>query len=311
MNRSPRVVAAALLCLALGGCAAPGGPAPRAAGPPSSPAVALPAGAPSVGSPVPAATPGGLGPSAAPRPTARGAPGPASALPRGPAGSATASASTATAAPGVIVTAGPGGSEGPGSTPRPPTPAEAALLVLRSTVQFVTVGPRDPALVGQGSWYEAVSVAAGVQVRVRIGWDDCAAGCLHAHTWTYLVDARGSVTLQAQAGDPLPPQPPGVAGFVMAGPVCPVESYPPDPACLDRPLAGASLLVLDATGGQVARVVAGPVGGYLVPLPPGRYRLAPQPVPGLLGRPPALDVEVAADATGPIRLDVVYDTGIR
>ncbi len=165
--------------------------------------------------------------------------------------------------------------------------------------------------VGQSSWYEALAIAGGVQVKVWIGWDDCPAGCLHHHIWTYLVDTRGTITLVGQSGDPLPAQPVGVAGFVMAGPVCPLERNPPDLACADRPVPGATLVVLDAAGTVVARVSAGATGGYLVELPPGQYRLVPQPVPGLLGRPQPLAFRVAADATGPLRLDVEYDTGIR
>jgi len=60
-----------------------------------------------------------------------------------------------------------------------------------------------------------------------------------------------------------------VGGQVTAGPVCPVVQNPPDAACEDRPVAGALLLILDATGRQFTDIVADSAGRFDVRLPDG------------------------------------------
>lgn len=104
--------------------------------------------------------------------------------------------------------------------------------------------------------------------------------------------------------------PPGieVSATVHAGPTCPVESDPPDPACADRPVAGAHQLILDADGDEVADVTTTPQGTFTVELAPGDYTLVPQPVDGLLGTADPQPFTVGSD---PVELDVTYDTGIR
>lgn len=101
-----------------------------------------------------------------------------------------------------------------------------------------------------------------------------------------------------------------IDGIVLSGPVCPVESVSPDPSCADRPVSGAVLVVEAAGGGEVARVASGPDGTFRLRLPPGSYRLVPQPVDGLLGTAGPMDLVVPAGQ--PISdLVVGYDTGIR
>lgn len=100
-----------------------------------------------------------------------------------------------------------------------------------------------------------------------------------------------------------------VSGYVHAGPVCPVETTPPDPSCADRPVADAVILVRDAAGDIVGEARSGVAGTFSVDLPPGSYSLVPQPVDGLLGTAGELEVVVA---DGPLPgLDFAYDTGIR
>ena len=84
----------------------------------------------------------------------------------------------------------------------------------------------------------------------------------------------------------------GIVGTAVAGPVCPVER-PGDPACAPRPVAGATILIRDATGADVATIVTDAAGRFQVALPPGVYTVAGQPVEGLMGNPAPLDVEVA------------------
>jgi hypothetical protein len=101
----------------------------------------------------------------------------------------------------------------------------------------------------------------------------------------------------------------GIGGTATAGPVCPVERIPPDPACAPRPVPGAVLVIRDSTGHEVARATTAADGKFLVPVAPGTYVAEPQPVQGLMGGAPPQDVTVSAGATATI--DVVYDTGIR
>jgi hypothetical protein len=100
-----------------------------------------------------------------------------------------------------------------------------------------------------------------------------------------------------------------IEGYVHAGPVCPVETDPPDPACADRPVEGAVLLITDREDVTVATVTSDAEGRFTLALPPGAYRLVPQAVEGLLGTAPSEDFTVASGAT--TTLDVAYDTGIR
>ncbi len=98
-----------------------------------------------------------------------------------------------------------------------------------------------------------------------------------------------------------------VEGFVHAGPTCPIESDPPDPACADRPVPDAVLVVVDAAGGEVASLRTDPDGRFRVELPAGTFTIVPQPVEGLLGTPGDVSITVPVDG----RIDIAYDTGIR
>jgi hypothetical protein len=99
----------------------------------------------------------------------------------------------------------------------------------------------------------------------------------------------------------------GISGVALAGPVCPVER-PGDPACAPRPVAGATILIRDGTGADVATIVTDAAGRFRIPLPPGVYTVIGQPVEGLMGNPGPVDVDVGeADVT----IELSYDTGIR
>jgi len=101
-----------------------------------------------------------------------------------------------------------------------------------------------------------------------------------------------------------------VTGRATAGPVCPVERNPPDPACAERPVAGAVLIVQSASGADVARTTTDQSGRFSLSLPPGAYRLVPQPVAGLMGGARPIEFQVKAGQRLP-PLEVSYDTGIR
>lgn len=112
----------------------------------------------------------------------------------------------------------------------------------------------------------------------------------------------------APAPDASPP-PDGVTltGVALAGPVCPVQQFPPDPACDDRPVPEAVGVVETPDGEEVARFSTGADGRFTVVLAPGVYVLIPQAVEGLLGTAAPVNLEVPT--TGPVTL--LYDTGIR
>lgn len=219
----------------------------------------------------------------------------------------------------------PGPSDGgPGASPSPPvggpvtTPEEAAALVIASDPRFADVIPFDPDLIGQAAWWTAEPAADGFIVTIRLGWGDCQAGCIDEHTWRYSVTTAGEVALLSEEGDKLPPG--GVVdgtadtgevfGRATAGPTCPVVQNPPDPACADRPIEGAVIVVRAASGSEVARVTTAADGLFSLELPGGTYILEPQPVEGLMGT--AAPVEVTVEPGGaPVLVDVPYDTGIR
>ena len=99
-----------------------------------------------------------------------------------------------------------------------------------------------------------------------------------------------------------------VSGVALAGPVCPVETDPPDPACVPRPVVDAIVLAVSGSG-ETVESRTGADGSFRIVLTPGRYEIAAQSVEGLMGIPPPLVIEVLEE---PLDLGVLmYDTGIR
>ncbi len=79
--------------------------------------------------------------------------------------------------------------------------------------------------------------------------------------------------------------------------------------CPDRPYE-AELTILDGLGREVATAHSDAAGSYRIALAPGRYRVVPQPPPGLpLPRGEAVDVTVPPGRF--VTLDISYDSGIR
>ena len=109
---------------------------------------------------------------------------------------------------------------------------------------------------------------------------------------------------------PAPASTTTIRGVALAGPTCPVVTQPPDPACDDRPVAGAEIEVRNAAGESVARVTTAEDGSFSVVVSAGRYELQPQPVEGLLGTASQVEV-VVLEGVDPDPVTVVYDTGIR
>ncbi len=220
------------------------------------------------------------------------------------------------------------GSSGPSAavpTPTPTrepvtTPEGAVAAVIATEPRLTGIGPLDPDLIGQSSWYE-VMPASGVGaflVSIRVGWGDCPAGCINQHEWLYAVQPDGTAVLQSEGGDPVPPDAwpsPGGDGrtgmmiTATAGPTCPVVTDPPDPGCADKVVPGAVVVVRDSAGGEVARATLDAQGFAFVEVPAGGYVVEPQPVDGLMGTAEPTSVTVVDGTATPVTLG--YDTGIR
>jgi hypothetical protein len=208
----------------------------------------------------------------------------------------------------------------PSAAPTPTTISSAeaaAAVVIASDARFAGLQAQDPNLIGQCCSWTAAPTADGYDVTIEIGWGDCPAGCIDRHQWFYSVATDGTIKLDRENGPSLPagvPGPvdgttggPGIRGIATAGPVCPVVTQN-DPNCADRPVAGATVHVFDATGLEVATLETDATGSFVVTLPPGRYRVQADAVEGLMGTAPPADVTVGA-ALSVVQL--VYDTGIR
>jgi hypothetical protein len=226
----------------------------------------------------------------------------------------------------VVVLAGCAGAASgtrPGSTPEPQsvrTSAQAVARVVATEPRLTGIAPFDTGLIGQSSWY-TVEPASGVGafvVTVQVGWGDCPAGCINEHNWVFAVAPDGAVSMVSESGPAVPadawPSPvgadaTGIGGITVAGPVCPVETVPPDPACAPRPVAGAVLVIRDGAGSEVARTTTEADGSFFAELPAGDYVVEPQPVEGLMGTAAALEVTVVDGIAAQVQLD--YDTGIR
>ena len=97
----------------------------------------------------------------------------------------------------------------------------------------------------------------------------------------------------------------------MAGPVCPVETDPPDPSCAPRPVPNAPIAVTRAEGSDevVAEGATDAEGRVTLAVPVGDYLVTAGAVEGLVGAPEPVVVSVLADLT--IEVPIAYDTGIR
>ena len=229
-------------------------------------------------------------------------------------------ASTPTPTPGGQPTPSPLPSSSPSPSPAPvgevSSAAQAAALVFASDERYARMSPLRSDMVGQSAWYEAYADSDGFTVAITIGSGDCQAGCIDRHTWTYHVDTDGTITLVADEGDPVEYSPPAGNGapvtlrvILNAGPVCPVEQTPPDPACAPRAVANAEVIVRATDGSTVATGLSNAEGVVIFEIPEGAYFVEAAPVEGLMGTPDAQAFSaVGGDGVG---LLMGYDTGIR
>ena len=99
----------------------------------------------------------------------------------------------------------------------------------------------------------------------------------------------------------------GVRGVVTAGPRCPVQAGPPDPACDDLPVPARLTLQRGDAGAVVARGQAGDDGTFVIKIAPGRYTLSAASSKAMSCSPQ--QVTVTADQITDVHVDC--DTGIR
>ena len=204
------------------------------------------------------------------------------------------------------------------------TEADAVARVVEHEPRFAGIRARDAGVVGQAAWYD-VAAASGVGayiVTMRVGWGDCPSGCIEEHTWTYAVLPDGEVKLQSEGGSTVPPDAwPGPAAggggsiqtglhiTAVAGPTCPVETVPPDPACAPRPVPGVSVAIFDDAGNEKGALVLDAAGEGFLAVERGTYIVNGQGAAGLMNGPEAQRVEVEDGRVTDVEL--MYDTGIR
>ena len=130
--------------------------------------------------------------------------------------------------------------------------------------------------------------------------------------------APGPSTIATPATEPTPfastpsAAHPTITGHLLAGPTCPVETVPPNPACKPRPVVGATVIATDVAGHEVARVVSDEAGYFWLALAAGTYRLTPQPTSDpMLRAPGSKVVSLGGGSPDTAVVDFLYDTGIR
>ena len=99
----------------------------------------------------------------------------------------------------------------------------------------------------------------------------------------------------------------GISGVVLAGPTCPVERDPPDPACADKPIA-TNINVSRAGSTQIfAQTKSNASGEFSFSLPPGDYVVSGggNPLPRCNDTPATVGPGVYT------RMTLGCDTGIR
>jgi hypothetical protein len=100
-----------------------------------------------------------------------------------------------------------------------------------------------------------------------------------------------------------------ITGRLVAGPICPVETNPPDPDCAPRPVPDTEVIATLSDGTEL-RIVSSLDGTFRIALPPGEVvitfavdeasMLAPDPITATIVANQTLDLG-----------DLTYDTGIR
>ncbi len=100
-----------------------------------------------------------------------------------------------------------------------------------------------------------------------------------------------------------------ITGRLVAGPTCPVETDPPDPACAPHAVPDAEVVVSLTDGGEI-RTHSDQDGAFRVMIPPGEATITFGAVDGLMAGPDPVTVGIAANQQLELGY-IAYDTGIR
>lgn len=100
-----------------------------------------------------------------------------------------------------------------------------------------------------------------------------------------------------------------ITGRLVAGPTCPVETDPPDPACAPSAVPRAEIVVVSTDGVEI-RTRSGQDGTFRIAVPPGEITITFAEVEGLMIAPEAITASVETNQTLDLS-DLFYDTGIR
>lgn len=124
-------------------------------------------------------------------------------------------------------------------------------------------------------------------------------------TATTSVSTTGTTTI---GGGGIAPYHSGIRGTVMAGPTCPVERNPPDPACADRPLQTTVTVFRTVDMAHAIAVTTSDASGaFEVTLSPGEYVVAA----GQSTLPRCTQTPATVGPSGYTKVVVSCDTGIR
>jgi len=112
--------------------------------------------------------------------------------------------------------------------------------------------------------------------------------------------------------DPVDESAAAILVIALAGPTCPVETIPPDPACKARYVAEAAIdLWAGEQQGDTGTLIStrtDSIGVAVFFVPAGEYELVPGSVTGIVGTPDPQPVTVGS---GTAVVNLAYDTGIR
>jgi hypothetical protein len=120
--------------------------------------------------------------------------------------------------------------------------------------------------------------------------------------------AGGTSTGSGSSGGGIAPYQSGIEGTVLAGPTCPVERNPPDPACADRPLATGVSVSHKGSTDVFATTQSNAQGVFKISLPPGQYTVTAGSGSML---PRCNPVDATVGPSGYAQVAVSCDTGIR
>ena len=152
-----------------------------------------------------------------------------------------------------------------------------------------------------------------------VDWVACTADAMQCPDGSYVgrtgtncefVCPSATTTPPTGGGGGILPYNSGIQGVVMAGPTCPVERNPPDPACADRPTA-TNIWISRKTAPQqvIATTQSDKQGTFQLSLPPGEYVI--QAGSSGLPFPRCSDTTATVGPSGYTNVVVSCDTGIR